>query len=136
MYCALDLKAVLLLVASSQAAYAGSADPPSWADVAEIFAERCVMCHSEIGAGRGLRLDSYEAVILGSERGAVLVPGDSDASELIRRLRGQSTPRMPFLSRTLPPEQIELIERWVDAGLPGPSLSTGTLNETARGELE
>ncbi len=131
-----DLIAVLLLVASPSVANAGGADPPGWADVAEIFAERCVMCHSEKGAGRGLRLDSYEAVILGGERGAVLVPGDSDASELIRRLRGQSTPRMPFLSRALPPEQIELIERWVDAGLPGPSPSTDTPNETAQGEFQ
>ncbi|MDU8912458.1 c-type cytochrome domain-containing protein [Aestuariicoccus sp. MJ-SS9] len=96
-----------------------AADPPVWADVSAIFTERCVMCHSAVaGASKGLLLDSYAATLAGSERGAVLVPGDIEASELIRRLRGQSAPRMPFLSRALSEDQIALIERWVAAGLP------------------
>ncbi len=94
------------------------------------------MCHSDNGAGRGLRLDSYDAVLMGSERGAVLVPGDSQDSELIRRLRGESLPRMPFLSRPLPPDQIELIVRWVDAGIPGPVPQLDLLKESAQGRFE
>ena len=77
------------------------------------------MCHSKVaGASKGLRLDDYSAAIFGSENGAVLVPGDISGSELVRRLRGESMPRMPFLSRPLPEEQIKLIEEWIDAGLP------------------
>jgi uncharacterized membrane protein len=91
---------------------------PDWAAVSAIFAKRCVMCHSEQGAMRGLRLDTYAAAIAGSTNGKVLMPGDTAASELIRRLRGESTPRMPFLSTPLPPEEIDLITRWVEAGLP------------------
>ena len=98
---------------------AEGAEPPGWADVSMIFAERCVMCHSAVaGASNGLRLDKYAAALAGGENGAVLVPGDIAGSELIRRLRGQSTPRMPFLSRPLPEDQITLIERWIEAGLP------------------
>jgi mono/diheme cytochrome c family protein len=130
------LLAVSLLAVSSRAACAADPNPPSWAEIAEIFAERCVMCHSDQGAGRGLLLDSYEAVLTGSERGAVLVPGDSGKSELIRRLRGESLPRMPFLSRPLPPDQIELIVRWVDAGLPGPSPQFDLLRDSAQGRFE
>jgi mono/diheme cytochrome c family protein len=93
--------------------------PPLWADVSAIFMERCVMCHSEgPGASNGLRLDEYEALLAGSERGAVVLPGDAAGSELIRRLRGQSVPRMPFLSRPLPEDQIALIESWIAAGMP------------------
>lgn len=77
------------------------------------------MCHSALaGASKGLRLDDYAAALAGSERGAVLVPGDVAGSELIRRLRGQSVPRMPFLGRPLPDDQIALIESWIAAGLP------------------
>lgn len=77
------------------------------------------MCHSAAaGASRGLRLDDYAAALAGSERGVVLVPGNVADSELIRRLRGQSAPRMPFLSRPLPVAEIELIEDWIKAGMP------------------
>ncbi len=77
------------------------------------------MCHSAVaGASKGLRLDSYTAALAGSERGAVLVSGDIEGSELIRRLRGVSAPRMPFLSRPLPDDEIALIESWVIAGMP------------------
>ena len=101
------------------ASYAEDAASPDWADVSAIFRERCVMCHSEVaGASKGLRLDDYAAALDGSERGLVLVPGDASGSELIRRLRGKSTPRMPFLSRPLPEDQITLIESWVLAGMP------------------
>ena len=107
----------LFAVASPVAADENN-DPPDWADVNAIFAERCVMCHAEQGAGLGLRLDSYSAAVAGSTKGPVLLSGDADRSELIRRLRGQSKPRMPFLSYPLPDDQINLIVRWVDAGLP------------------
>lgn len=89
-----------------------------WSDVSAIFFERCVMCHAEQGAGLGLRLDSYDAAVAGSKRGPVLLPGDAEHSELVRRLRGQSQPRMPFLSYPLPDDQIDLIVRWINAGLP------------------
>ncbi len=94
--------------------------PPGWAAVSAVFVERCVMCHSAQGAARGLRLDSYDAALAGGERGAVLIAGDPAGSELVRRLRGESQPRMPFLSYALPPETIGMIARWVAWGMPGP----------------
>jgi hypothetical protein len=106
------------LLVSTQATYTVAEEAPDWAGVSAIFVRRCVMCHSEQAAARGLRLDTYEAAVAGSAKGAVLVPGNTVESELIRRLRGESMPRMPFLSSPLPPEQIDLIVRWVEAGLP------------------
>ncbi len=110
--------ALLSLVVSIRTGIAAAAEPPDWAEVSAIFVERCVMCHSSHGASLDLRLDTYEAAVAGSARGAVLVPGDPAGSELLRRLRGESLPRMPLLSYPLPPEQIDLITRWVEAGLP------------------
>lgn len=113
--------AVLLfpcLALATPAAAGEPGDPPSWAEVNGILAKHCVMCHSAQGAGLGLRLDSYGAAIAGSTNGKVLVPGDPEHSELIRRLRGLSAPRMPFLGRPLPDADIELIIRWVENGMP------------------
>jgi hypothetical protein len=106
-------------VISISAAFGVDLEQPDWADVSAIFNERCVMCHSSVfGAGLGLSLDSYEAALAGSSRGPVLIPGDAAGSELIRRLIGESAPRMPFLGVRLPQDQIDLIIRWIDAGLP------------------
>ena len=109
--------AALVFAASAGGARAGEA-APDWPRVGALFRERCVMCHSQDAAARGLRLDSYAGVIAGSENGPVLIPGDASASELFRRLLGESRPRMPFLSYPLTPAEIALVERWIAAGLP------------------
>jgi mono/diheme cytochrome c family protein len=95
-----------------------AAGAPDWGQVSALFVARCAMCHAEHGAALGLRLDSYEATLAGGERGPVLVAGDAAGSELVRRLRGESLPRMPFLSYPLHPDEIELVVAWVEAGLP------------------
>lgn len=91
---------------------------PGWAELAPLFVERCVNCHSGEHAAAGLHLDSYAGALAGSENGPVLVPSEASGSEMIRRLRGESQPRMPFLSRPLGADEIALIERWIEAGLP------------------
>jgi uncharacterized membrane protein len=115
---------LVFLAAFPRASCAGEA-VPDWPAVSGIFVARCVMCHSAHGAAVGLRLDSYEATIAGGADGPVLVAGDAAGSELIRRLRGESLPRMPFLSYPLPPEEIDLLVRWVEAGLPRAASARG-----------
>lgn len=109
-----------ILLGGPFAAHGASAGElvPDWTQVGAIFRERCIMCHSEAAAERSLRLDTYAGAIAGSVNGPVLIPGDPASSELIRRLNGSSRPRMPFLSRPLGPEAIDLIEHWIAAGLP------------------
>ena len=99
-----------------------SAAQPGWQEVAAIFQERCTLCHAGKGAPLGVRLTDHEAVLAGGDDGPVVVPGDPDASELVRRIRGESLPRMPL---TGPPylsdERIATIEGWIAAGAPGPA---------------
>jgi hypothetical protein len=108
----------LLWAAMACPAIGGDLMRPNWADVSPIFEKRCINCHSELGAAKGLRLDNYEAAMAGGANGAVLLARDASGSELIRRLRGESTPRMPFLSTRLPQEEIDLIVSWIEVGLP------------------
>ena len=105
-----------LLVASIPA---HAQDTPTWEDVGALFEERCTICHSGDGAPLDLRLDTLENALEGSENGPVLVPGDPEGSELIKRLKGESQPRMPL---TGPPflddSQITMVEEWIEAGMP------------------
>lgn len=111
--------AVIALVSAPLTTVAEEIAAPVWGDVSAIFQERCVMCHSAVsGATKGLRLDDYAALMRGSAQGVVLKKGDPKASILIRRLRGEIAPRMPFLSRALSEDQIALIERWIEMGMP------------------
>lgn len=107
-----------LLAALAAAATAGGPDRPDWSDVSRVFAENCLNCHATHGAAKGLRLDSYAAALAGGVDGPVLLAGDPRGSELIRRLRGESPPRMPFLGPPLLEDDIALIERWIASGLP------------------
>ena len=108
---------LLICLASATVAAEAAGKPPTWSDINAIVTKHCVMCHSAQGAGRGLRLDSYALAMAGSKDGPVLLPGDPEGSELIRRLKGISTPRMPFLSYPLADEEIALFVRWVEAGM-------------------
>ncbi len=90
----------------------------SYADVAPLLTERCVICHSGSSAAAGLRLDTLQGVLAGSSKGPVVNSGDAAASELIRRLKGVSQPRMPM---TGPPflsdAEIALFDQWISGGL-------------------
>ncbi|RPH98436.1 MAG: hypothetical protein EHM68_04555 [Lysobacterales bacterium] len=89
-----------------------------YADVAPILGQHCVLCHNGAAAPLGLRLDALEGVLRGSTRGPVVRAGDAEGSELLRRVKGLSQPRMPM---TGPPwlsdAEVALIERWVNDGL-------------------
>jgi mono/diheme cytochrome c family protein len=91
----------------------------TYTDLAPLLQSRCTVCHSGTQAAAGLQLDSLDALQRGSSRGPVVRPGDPAGSELIRRLRGQSLPRMPL---TGPPylgeTEIQRFEDWIRAGLP------------------
>ena len=64
------------------------------------------------------RIAHIHAAVAGSDKGPVLVPGDAANSELVRRLLGESVPRMPFLSTSLPQNEIDIIIHWIEKGLP------------------
>ena len=85
------------------------------------FKQYCVGCHGPVKAGASLRLDSYAAILKGSEHGPVLVSGKPAESELIKRLR------LPLVTDDhMPPEgkpqpgmaELELLEWWIAAGAP------------------
>ncbi len=85
-------------------------------DVQPIFNANCVTCHGDIAPEDGLSLTSYESVMAGGIHGAVVIPGDPQNSELVKRIKGISQPRMPFGKAPLSATQIQIIEDWVAQG--------------------
>ena len=91
-----------------------------YSDIAIIFATRCAKCHTEnvfMGpAPEGYLLTSYAATVSAADR-LRIVPGIPSASELVRRIRGQARPRMPFDGPPyLTETEILSIEKWVAGG--------------------
>jgi len=89
-------------------------------DIAMIFATRCAKCHTENGlmgaAPEGYLLTSYASTVSAADR-LRIVPGIPLASELVRRIRGQARPRMPFDGPPyLTEAEILSIEKWVADG--------------------
>lgn len=107
-------------------------------DINPIFQDNCSVCHSPGGAGfqqSGFSVATYEDVMKGTKYGAVVTPGSSVGSTLVRLLKHQAddTINMPknytidltqhdnivlpgVDARQLPLRDVELISKWVDQG--------------------
>lgn len=84
-------------------------------DVQPILEYRCGECHMGDFVSEGLRMDTYESLMAGSDHGAVIVPGDASRSLLVQQLvKGKMPKRGPKLT----PVQIQTISDWIDAGAP------------------
>lgn len=87
-------------------------------DIAPILAASCVKCHGPEKQKAGLRLDTLEAIMKGSENGPVVVPnkpGESTLCKLVS-LPADHPDRMPVNSDPLKPEQVGLIAKWIEQG--------------------
>ncbi|MDA0327817.1 MAG: hypothetical protein O2958_02210 [Gemmatimonadetes bacterium] len=86
----------------------------SFADqIAPILEARCSECHSAESSELGLRLDSYEGVMAGSDYGTVVEAGDPDGSLLIEMIESGD---MPEDGDPVPADEIELIRTWIAEG--------------------
>jgi hypothetical protein len=96
-----------------------------------LLAKRCYSCHSARADRRegGLWLDSRLGWTQGGDRGAALIPGDVDASELIRAVRYEDPDLQMPPDRQLPAEEIAHLEHWVRMGAPDPR-ETAEINPT------
>jgi len=107
---------VVFATATALAQQTGKA--ATYADVAAIISKyHCTVCHGGVDPRDGLSLESYAKILKGGEDGPVVIAGDPGKSELVRRIKGLSEPRMPY---TGPPwltdDEIGTIEQWISAG--------------------
>ena len=112
---------------------------PSDKEAVSILKQKCSQCHGEALQTSGLDLSTRELLLRGGEKGPVIVPGDSEASRLYRRVAGLEKPAMPMAP--FPPlsaQQVAVLKSWIDQGAnwssegAAPS-SSGTANPRAGG---
>jgi uncharacterized membrane protein len=97
-----------------------TADP--FADViGPMLVERCASCHSEDKQESDLVLTTYAGVMRGGESGRVVVAGNTDLSELLRRIElpHDDEEFMPADGKTpLTDQQVRIIRWWIGVGAP------------------
>lgn len=92
-------------------------------DVKPILNQHCVGCHGGVKQASGVSFIYREAVLGNGKSGRrVVVPGDADASELVRRIRSEDPDeRMPPPGEhggDLSEAERGILERWVAQGAP------------------
>jgi hypothetical protein len=89
-------------------------------DIRPIMSDTCFHCHGNDATTReaGVRLDVREAALVETEGGVVpIVPGDPDASEIIKRIFDDENPMPPESAhKPLTSKQKALFRRWVAEG--------------------
>lgn len=89
-----------------------------------ILVGHCNHCHSaETKPAGGLRVDDHNGLLTGGNSGPAIVPGNSDNSTLIARVRGEGKKRMPPEGDPLDGEEIEKLIRWINDGAIWPALA-------------
>jgi mono/diheme cytochrome c family protein len=124
------------------------ASPAQQADEIDVFAtliapileDRCISCHDADEPEVGLRMDSYEELMFGSELGPVVVAKRPEASALIQvlHLPVEHERHMPPKRKPQPSEEeIAVLTWWIRAGAPkNADLSRRLLPEAVRARLD
>jgi len=85
-------------------------------EVRPLLRAYCLDCHgAQEQAEGGLDLRLRRLIVQGGDSGPAVVPGDSHASLLLQRVRAGE---MPPTQKKLAPDEIELLQAWIDAGAP------------------
>ncbi len=110
-----------LMLGLCGALHAKDAAPDYEQAVAPILQKYCAGCHNPDDHEGKFSVESFDALQLGGENGAVVLAGDPGSSRLIRRVTGAAGPLMPPEDKPQPSaEEIAVLKNWVEAGAKGP----------------
>ena len=90
-------------------------------NVRPVLLESCIKCHGPEKQKHGLRLDSPEAFLKGSDDGPIFTKENPDASPLVQALLRAGDHPMPP-KNPLPPPQVDSLLRWAKMGAPYPEI--------------
>ncbi|MCX7403520.1 MAG: PSD1 and planctomycete cytochrome C domain-containing protein [Planctomycetia bacterium] len=86
--------------------------------IAGILKENCLKCHGGEKIEGEFDLATREGLLEGGESGVVVVPFQSQVSQLYKLITHAEEPIMPDNAAKLSAEQISLIAKWIDNGAP------------------
>jgi hypothetical protein len=87
-------------------------------EVVPVLREHCSKCHMGDAKKGGLSMNTREALIAGSENGAVVETGNADESLFMEVvLSDDKSERMPPKGGRVPAAQVEVLKKWIDEGM-------------------
>jgi mono/diheme cytochrome c family protein len=102
-------------------------------DIEPVLRRSCYACHGPQQQMSGLRLDRGEDALRGGYSGAVIQPGRSAESKLIRLVAGiEGGKVMPPAGPRLTPAEIGLLRAWIDQGAVRPASTLGAESKAVR----
>jgi hypothetical protein len=118
---------VFVSLLCAAAAGADAAEVTFERDVLPVLKARCYECHDAKKQQSGYRLDVRATALRGGESGEpAVVPGESDKSELIRRVTSDDdAARMPPEGDPLSAKEIEVLRAWIEGGAVWPDALAG-----------
>lgn len=87
--------------------------------VGRILDNKCISCHNANKKKGGLLMSSHAGLLAGGEIGNTLIPGNPEASELIRRIHlpmADEEHMPPEGKQPLEAQEIQILERWIALG--------------------
>ena len=95
------------------------ANDPLFEKVRPVLETQCLACHGGKFKQAGLDVSSRASLLRGSDGGKqVVMPGNAAASLLMKKLRHEHEPGMPFQGQKLSEETIAAFAAWVNAKAP------------------
>ncbi|GMV99451.1 MAG: hypothetical protein AMXMBFR84_05900 [Candidatus Hydrogenedentota bacterium] len=86
-------------------------------DVVPLLEFYCYECHRARRKEGELDMTTIESMLKGGKKsGPSIIPGDPDASPLIRYIRGELQPQMPEDEEPLADDELHLLRQWIAAG--------------------
>src|SRR5688500_8118969 len=88
------------------------------ADVKPILNKNCITCHGGVRGKAGFSVLFHDEALAKTGSGKpAIIPGDPDASELMRRISvDDPEERMPYKHEPLSKEEISILRRWIKQG--------------------
>jgi uncharacterized protein DUF1553/uncharacterized protein DUF1549/cytochrome c len=113
------MRSTVVIFALATAALATAADYRR--DIEPLLSSRCYMCHGVAQQMNGLRLDREADAMKGGYSGAVILPGNSAGSRLVKLVSNlEEGLIMPPAGGKLTDAEIKLIRDWIDQGAEWP----------------
>ncbi len=85
--------------------------------VLPLVEANCAKCHNADKKKGDLDLTSYSGALAGGASGKVIVPGDADASKLVKVITHAEEPTMPPNRGKMADKEIAVFKKWITGGM-------------------
>lgn len=85
--------------------------------VKAVLENKCFSCHNPDKKRGDLDLTSFSATMTGGGSGAIVTPGDAEASRLITTTTKKEEPFMPPEGAPLSAKEVEILSKWITGGV-------------------